>query len=149
MIESAQGNIFSQYADVCVCTVNCVGVMGKGVALSFKQRYPEMFETYAKQCRDGLWKPGFVSLYTLENGQYALLAATKNHWRNDSQIEWIQSCAEKMFIRLEQIEKPLIIAVPPLGCGNGKLLWQDVKPILEKNFIPSRHNYLLFEPTVI
>lgn len=146
MIEYAKGDIFSIPADVRVCTVNCVGVMGKGVALAFKQRYPQLFKSYKEQCDLQLWKPGFISLYTLNDKEFALLVATKNHWRNDSELDWVKSSIVKMVARLEQIERNLVIVVPPMGCGNGNLNWADVKPVMQEHFASSRHKFIILEP---
>lgn len=129
MIEYVKGDIFNSPAQVIVNPVNTVGVMGKGLALSFKQRYPEMFDSYKKICEKKQFFIGKLLLYYAPD-HWVLLFPTKEHWRYPSKLEYI----EKGLIKFVQqfAEKNITsIAFPKLGCGNGELNWKDVKPMME------------------
>lgn len=130
MITYLKGDIFSSPAQVLVNTVNTVGVMGKGLALEFKRRYPDMFKKYQSFCDQKKFDIGNLFLWKGED-KWVLLFPTKKHWRNKSKIEYIEKGLQKFvnnFPRLG-IES---IAFPRLGCGNGGLAWDDVKPVMEK-----------------
>lgn len=130
MIEYIEGDIFKSPAQVIVNTVNTVGVMGKGLALSFKQRYPQVFEKYKVACEKHLLTIGKLMLF-YETDHWLLLFPTKEHWRNPSKLEYI----EKGLMKFAQTyaEKGITsIAFPRLGCGNGELNWADVKPLMER-----------------
>lgn len=136
MIEFKQGNLLEENAEALVNTVNCVGVMGKGIALQFKQAYPENFRQYEKACKAGEVQPGrmfTVATGNLFNPRYIINFPTKRHWKNNSKIEDIKSG----LVALVQ-EVPSLgitsIAIPPLGCGNGGLNWADVKPLIVSAF---------------
>ncbi|MHC2001574.1 macro domain-containing protein [Methylobacterium sp. CM6241] len=111
-------------------TVNCVGVMGKGIAAEFKRRYPSMFADYKKICDKKLLEPGKLWLWQGPD-QWVLNFPTKNHWRKPSSLEWIALGLEKF---ASQYERKGIheISFPRLGCGNGGLDWEDVRPLMEK-----------------
>jgi len=130
MIKYIEGDIFESPAQVIVNAVNTVGVMGKGLALSFKQRYPQMFEKYKSACEKHLLTIGKLMLF-YETDHWLLLFPTKEDWRNPSKLEYI----EKGLIKFVQTyaEKGITsIAFPRLGCGNGELDWADVKPLMER-----------------
>lgn len=128
MITYTRGNILESPAKALVNPVNTVGVMGKGLALAFKHRYPINYATYAKACRDNIIKTGKVSAM-FENGKYIINFPTKQHWRNPSKLEWIQSglIDLKECIQLCNIKS---IAIPALGSGLGGLDWAIVKPCI-------------------
>jgi O-acetyl-ADP-ribose deacetylase (regulator of RNase III) len=131
MITYQQGDVTTAQAGAVIITVNCVGVMGKGNALSAKQRWPECFELYWTDCKAGRFQPGIVRGYKLLDGQLLLLMATKAHWRNPSRLEWI---AEGL-LRLQTIVVGLSIeslAMPWPGCGNGGLSREQVQPLIEQ-----------------
>ena len=130
MIEYIEGDIFESPARVIVNTVNTVGVMGKGIALSFRKRYPEMFERYKAVCEKGLLKTGKLMLF-YEADYWVLLFPTKEHWRNASKLEYIEAGLQK-FVQTYAEKGIDSIAFPRLGCGNGELNWDDVRPIMEK-----------------
>jgi O-acetyl-ADP-ribose deacetylase (regulator of RNase III) len=123
--------LFETGAQTIVNTVNCVAVMGKGVALRFKNAYPEMFRDYVRRCRRKEVKPGVPYLWVDPSGQRIVLFPTKDHWRNDSRIEWIDSGLQYLaaHIRAWGITS---LALPPLGCGNGSLDWRVVRPLIEE-----------------
>jgi O-acetyl-ADP-ribose deacetylase (regulator of RNase III) len=136
MITYVTGNLLKSEAEAWVNAVNCVGVMGKGIALQFKRAFPENFRSYQQACRDGLVRPG--KMFTFRNGpsknpRYIINFPTKRHWREKSKMEYIQNGLEAM---VEEICKLGIrsVAVPPLGCGNGGLDWEEVRSLLERTF---------------
>ena len=130
MIEYIEGDIFESPAQVIVNTVNTVGVMGKGLALSFKQRYPEMFERYKSVCEKHLLTVGKLMLF-YEADHWLLLFPTKENWRNPSKLEYIEKGLMK-FVQTYAEKNITSIAFPRLGCGNGELDWNDVKPLMER-----------------
>jgi O-acetyl-ADP-ribose deacetylase (regulator of RNase III) len=123
-------SLLESSAQTVVNTVNCVGVMGKGIAHAFRLRYPEMFPVYKKLCDDHLLQPG--SLWLWRGGdQWVLNFPTKIHWRNPSRIEWVEAGLKKFVT--EYAKRGITeIAFPRLGCGNGGLNWDDVRPLMEK-----------------
>lgn len=129
MFEYIEGDIFDSPAQVIVNTVNTVGVMGKGLALSFKQRYPEMFNRYKSACEKHLLTVGKLMLF-YEIDHWILLFPTKENWRNPSKIEYIESGLMK-FVSTYADKGITSIAFPKLGCGNGELDWDVVKPLME------------------
>lgn len=115
-------------------TVNCVGVMGKGLALEFKRRYPSMFQEYVTRCADGRMKTGQVWLYRVDtmglNPQYIVNFPTKRDWRNPSRIEWIEAGLKNLRFMLN-VAGITSIGVPALGCTNGGLNFDDVFPLIQ------------------
>ncbi|MGB3674332.1 MAG: macro domain-containing protein [Candidatus Nanopelagicales bacterium] len=130
MIEYGSGDLLGADTDALINTVNTVGVMGKGIALQFKRRYPELFAAYQKACRRGEVQIG--RMWVFETGQlggprYIVNFPTKQHWRSPSQLSYIDAG----LLDLVQVIKDLgitSIAVPPLGAGNGGLDWAEVEP---------------------
>lgn len=128
-----KGDMFEAQTEAIVNTVNTVGVMGKGVALQFKKRYPDNFNSYLKAIEDNNIDIGklFVTNAPSLFHKYIINFPTKKHWRHPSKYEYV----EKGMIDLIRIieEKDIrSVAIPPLGAGNGKLDWRKVKPIIEK-----------------
>jgi len=113
-----------------VNTVNCVGVMGKGIAKAFKQREPDMFTAYKSICDQKLLKPGKLWLWR-GSEQWVLNFPTKDHWRSPSRMEWVEAGLEKLSETYE-VQGITEIAFPKLGCGNGGLDWQEVKQLMER-----------------
>lgn len=130
MITYHRTSILSSQAQTVVNTVNTVGVMGKGLASEFKSRFPEMFKLYQEFCKSGQLTTGKLWLWKGEN-QWVLNFPTKEHWKRPSRLEYIESGLKKF---VEEYEKRGMteVAFPRLGCGNGGLDWQDVRPIMEK-----------------
>jgi O-acetyl-ADP-ribose deacetylase (regulator of RNase III) len=124
------GDIFNSQAQVIVNTVNCKGVMGKGLALAFKQRYPDMFATYERDCQTGRLTIGRPTLYQ-KSTPWILNFPTKYHWRNPSKLEYIE---KGLAFLVNHYKKAGIasIAFPKLGVQNGKLSWDDVGPLMAK-----------------
>lgn len=132
MLREAEGNLLDAPVDALVNTVNTVGVMGKGIALQFKQAYPENFRAYEAACRRGEVEIGrmfVVETEQLGNPRLIINFPTKKHWRNRSRLDDIRSALGDLrrVISDYQIRS---IAVPPLGCGNGGLDWLDVRPLI-------------------
>lgn len=123
------GNIFDSNAKTLVNTVNCVGVMGKGIALDFKKRYPAMFDEYISLCKRGIVKPGRPYYYEDLCGVSILNFPTKDHWRSPSKLSYIESGLQ-WFREHYKEYKITSIAFPPLGCGNGGLTWDLVGPLM-------------------
>jgi O-acetyl-ADP-ribose deacetylase (regulator of RNase III) len=134
MIEYRSGDILTSEAEALVNTVNCVGVMGRGIALQFKNAYPENFKAYAVACKREQVQPG--RMFVFETGQltlprYIINFPTKRHWRGKSRIEDIDSGLKALVaeIRARRIRS---IALPPLGSGLGGLDWTaEVRPRVE------------------
>jgi O-acetyl-ADP-ribose deacetylase (regulator of RNase III) len=136
MIILKQGNLLEDEAEALVNTVNCVGVMGKGIALQFKQAYPEMFSEYEKACRRKEVQPGkmhVVCTKSLLNPKYIINFPTKRHWKNKSRMEDIELGLADLIKVIKELNIKSI-ALPPLGCGNGGLRWDEVRPKIEAAF---------------
>ncbi len=131
MIEFKTGDLLQADAEALVNTVNCVGIMGRGIALQFKNEFPENFKTYAAACKRGDVQPG--RMFVFETGmlhpKFIINFPTKRHWKGKSRIEDIQSGLDALAeeIRGRQIHT---IAIPPLGSGLGGLNWSDVKKLI-------------------
>ena len=123
------GNIFDSKAKTLVNTVNCVGVMGKGIAAEFKKRYPRMFDEYAEKCKNSEIKPGKPFYYCDSVGNSILNFPTKEHWRSPSKLSYIIDGLDWFVNNYKNLEIDSI-AFPPLGCGNGGLPWKVVGPIM-------------------
>lgn len=130
MIKYVTGNIFDSPTQVIVNPVNTVGVMGKGLAYSFKVRYPNMFSIYQSLCATGKLKIGDIYLHR-DNDYWILLFPTKRNWRDASNLIYIES-GLNTFVRTYKDLEITSIAFPKLGCGCGQLNWNDVKKLMEK-----------------
>ncbi|KXS38103.1 MAG: appr-1-p processing domain-containing protein [Halomonadaceae bacterium T82-2] len=133
MIEYTRGNLLEADVEALVNTVNTVGVMGKGIALMFKEAFPENFAAYEDACKHQQVVTGrmFVTQRdALMGPRWIINFPTKQHWRARTRMEWIESGLEdlKRVIREQDIRS---IALPPLGCGNGGLEWDQVRPRIE------------------
>lgn len=134
MLTYIKGDLLNSPAQVLVNTVNTVGVMGKGIALDFKNKYPEMFKIYQKECDKGNLEIGKLILWK-DDEKWVLLFPTKKHWRSPSKIEYIEKGLQK-FVHSYEMLGIESIAFPRLGCGNGGLDWDIVKPIMERYLKP-------------
>jgi O-acetyl-ADP-ribose deacetylase (regulator of RNase III) len=133
MIRFTQGNLLEASVEAVVNTVNTVGVMGKGIALMFKERFPENTKSYEAACKAGEVRVGsmFVSAgVELGGPRWIINFPTKEHWRNPTKLEWVETGLPAL---KEEIVRRGIrsIAIPPLGCGNGGLEWAVVRPMIE------------------
>tara|TARA_R110002072_G_scaffold59514_1_gene151476 strand:- start:56858 stop:57523 length:666 start_codon:yes stop_codon:yes gene_type:complete len=131
-ITKISGNIFNSKAQTIVNTVNCVGVMGKGIALVYKLRYPDMYKQYKSHCEKGLLKPGTLWLYNKEiNAPGILNFPTKNHWKYPSKIEWLKMGLQK-FVDTYEEKGITSIAFPLLGTHNGGLSQDEVTSLMDE-----------------
>ncbi len=136
MIELGKGNLLKVDVEALVNTVNCVGIMGKGIALQFKQDYPENFKAYEKACRASEVRPGkmfIVPTNKMQNPKFIVNFPTKRHWKGKSKIEDIKSGLTALIRDVQELGITSI-AIPPLGCGLGGLRWSEVKPLIERHF---------------
>jgi len=129
MFKALIGDLFASEAQTLVNTVNCVGVMGKGVALEFKKRFPSLFEDYAERCGRKQVKLGEPYLYRGAGSKLVLNFPTKGHWRSPSRLADIES-GQDSFVKHYAEWGIASIAFPPLGCGNGGLEWAEVGPLV-------------------
>lgn len=130
MIHYVSGNIFDSPAQTLVNPVNTVGVMGKGLALEFKKRYPRMFDEYKKQCRDGWLYVGSFMLWRAKD-HFVLNFPTKKHWKDPSSLIYVEA-GLLSFVNKYESYGVSSIAFPKLGCGNGGLDWKAVKSVMER-----------------
>lgn len=137
MIQYKHSNLLLSNAEALVNTVNTVGIMGKGIALQFKESFPLNFKLYQKACKAGQVQIG--SMFVTETGQftgpkYIINFPTKTDWRSNTRIEYIEEGLNDL-IKIIQEKHIQSIAIPPLGCGNGGLDWKDVKPLMERKLM--------------
>ena len=133
MLEFKTGDILAEDADALVNTVNCVGIMGRGIALQFKNAFPDNFNAYADACKRQEVEPGCMFVFEtgqLTNPRYIINFPTKRHWRGKSRVEDIDAGLKALreVIRAKDIRS---IAIPPLGSGLGGLAWSNVRPRIE------------------
>ncbi len=133
MIQFKTGDIFAEDSEALVNTVNCVGIMGRGIALQFKKNFPANFEAYTIACKHEKIQPGWMFVFETaqtNNPRYIINFPTKRHWRRPSRMEDIES---GLYALVKEIRKRKIrsIAIPPLGCGLGGLNWRQVRPRIE------------------
>ena len=145
MIELTTGNLLDADAEALVNTVNCVGVMGKGIALEFKRRYPKMFSAYALACKRSEVQVGRMWVYTSTNAPTVICFPTKQHWRNPSQLEWITTGLDDLRSRVT-MNGIRSIALPALGCANGGLNFAEVKPLIYEKLNDLDARIILYEP---
>lgn len=129
-IQYQKGDIFDSKAQVIVNPVNCKGVMGKGLALAFKQRYPEMFPVYQEECKTGKLRIGRPRLYKAST-PWILNFPTKDNWKANSKLEYLEKGLE-YFVANYKKAGIQSITFPELGAQNGKLSWDEVGPLMAK-----------------
>jgi O-acetyl-ADP-ribose deacetylase (regulator of RNase III) len=144
MLTYVSGNLFEAPVQTLVNTVNTVGVMGKGIALTFKEVFPEMFREYRALCERGELKIGGLHLWRGPT-RYVLNFPTKEHWRNPSKIEYIEA-GLRSFVRMYERAGIHSVAFPPLGCGNGELDFAVVRPVMERYLAPLPITVLMYAP---
>ena len=150
MLEFVKGDFFDFDADIRINTVNCVGVMGAGVALAFKNKYPEMFKDYVKGCKSGELKPGNPIAWSngdmFFKGIEIINFPTKDHWRRPSKYEYVESGLRWLAHYLKDKENK-IVTLPALGCGHGGLEWEKVRKLIANHLKNSPAKILVFEPS--
>ena len=146
MLEFTQGDMFEVPADIRINTVNCVGVMGAGVALAFKQRYPEMFKDYQRACQDGRVRPGRMHVWKSLEGDWIVNFPTKRDWRDPSRYEDIDAGLDDLRAYLDSVG-PVTVALPALGCGHGGLDWDRVSGMIQNKLGDIDARVLVFPPS--
>jgi O-acetyl-ADP-ribose deacetylase (regulator of RNase III)/uncharacterized protein YwgA len=129
MFKALIGDLFASEAQTLVNTVNCVGVMGKGIALEFKRRFPCMAKDYARRCAQERVRLGEPYLYADDAGARIINFPTKGHWRSSSRLADIERGLDYLAAHLSEWGVTSL-ALPPLGCGNGGLAWSEVGPLI-------------------
>lgn len=148
MIEFRKGDIFESGTAAIVNPVNCVGVMGAGLAMKVKQKYPTVFAQYKAICDNKTFHPGHIlPITTVGRTKWIINFATKDHYKDPSQIAFIQKGLYGLrgFLRYSEIES---IAIPALGCGLGGLNWKEVRPLIVNYLEPISNSckILIYEP---
>lgn len=149
MIEEVSGNLLEADVDALVNTVNTVGVMGKGIALQFRMAFPENYEAYRRACKRGEVQPGHM--FIVPTGErtgprFIINFPTKRHWREGSRLPDIEAGLRDL-VHVIQQHGIRSLALPPLGCGNGGLNWEEVRPLILKALAPLEHvRVLVFSP---
>ncbi|MEO7196440.1 MAG: macro domain-containing protein [Pseudonocardiaceae bacterium] len=136
MIHESHGNLLDSDAEALVNTVNTVGVMGKGIALQFSRRFPDMFRDYERAAKRHEVRLGQMHIWgtgAMTGPQFVINFPTKGHWRARSQLPDIEAGLADL-VRVVREKSISSIAVPPLGCGNGGLDWAEVQPLIESAF---------------
>ncbi|MGM0411367.1 MAG: macro domain-containing protein [Bacillota bacterium] len=131
MINYYEGTVFNTSAKTIVNTINCVGVMGAGIALEFKLRFPEMYKDYKEKCNKNLVSIGRPYIYSYNGNLWILNFPTKKHWKNKSKLKWIELGLEYFRKNYDNVEIESV-AFPKLGTNNGGLKWNDVKNLMEQ-----------------
>lgn len=149
MIEYTHGDLLRTDAEALVNTVNCVGIMGRGIALQFRQTFPDNFKAYETACKREEVQPGRMFVYEtgwMTNPKYIINFPTKRHWRGKSRIEDIESGL--IALRNEVKRRDILsVAIPPLGSGLGGLEWSEVKPRIENAMMDLDNvRVIVFEP---
>ncbi len=150
MIRSTQGNLLTADVEALVNTVNTVGVMGKGIALMFKEAFPDNYRAYKSACDRGEIKIGKMFVFerpALHGPRWIINFPTKEHWRGHSRLEWIESGLHDLTRVLEE-RGIKSVAIPPLGSGNGGLEWHAVRAVIvDRLSTLSQVDIVLYEPT--
>ena len=150
MIRWTQGNLLEADVEAVVNTVNTKGIMGKGIALMFKERFPGNFEAYARACKNEEVRIGKMLVTEskeLFGPKWIINFPTKTHWRVKTRLEWVEHGLRDL-VRVINEKKIRSIAVPPLGCGNGGLDWSDVRPLIAGALASIEGlDTILYEPT--
>ena len=136
MIRQGTGDLLDADVEAIVNTVNCVGAMGKGLALQFKKAYPANNSAYRKACENGSLRPGtmlIVPLIRPGNPKYIVNFPTKDHWKDPSRMRYIESGLKALVLEVKKLDIKSI-AIPQLGCGLGRLHWSDVRPRIIEAF---------------
>lgn len=145
MIKYVKGDIFQSRCSALVNPVNCVGVMGAGLALQFKNRFPKNYIYYRRQCLLKRLSPGDCLLFK-EEDTYILNVATKDHWKDPSLVEYVEDGLVNLKFTIQTLGVDRV-AVPALGCGLGGLDWiREVKPLVEKHLADTPKQILVYLP---
>lgn len=130
-IEQTKGDLFDSGCEALVNAVNCVGVMGGGIAVEFKRRFPNYFQDYAIWCRAHSLEPGYCEHFEteVERPRWIISLPTKAHYRDPSKLSYVANGLKDLRMKIEELEIKSI-AIPALGCGLGGLKWEAVAPLI-------------------
>lgn len=147
MIIYTTGDLLSSSAEALVNTVNCEGYMGKGIAYQFKLKFPENNKDYVKACKTGELQVGKLHYYK-EDGKIIVNFPTKNKWRAKSKMEYVEKGLDELVPLIEKLGIQSI-AIPPLGSGNGGLVWSEVKNLIEEKLtaVDEKVQIFIYEPS--
>lgn len=148
MIQLQKGNLLESNVEALVNTVNTVGIMGKGVALQFKEKFPENYRVYAAACKRGEVRIGEMFITQtgrMQNPKFIVNFPTKQHWRGNSQLAFVEAGLDDLVQKITDL-KIQSIALPPLGCGNGGLDWAVVKPLVLAKMAQLNIHVEVYEP---
>ncbi|HEV7405817.1 MAG TPA: macro domain-containing protein [Chthoniobacteraceae bacterium] len=145
MFKALIGDLFASRAQTLVNTVNCVGIIGKGVALAFKKAYPAMYEDYVDRCERGLVRLGEPYLYRDLSGVMIVNFPTKDHWRSASRMADIVLGLDYLAAQAKEWGLQSV-AFPPLGCGNGGLEWAEVGPLIYQKMRDAEFDVEVYAP---
>lgn len=148
MIRFTQGNLLESGAEALVNTVNTVGISGKGIALMFKDAFPQNFRAYQAACKAGQLAPGGLFITERQDmlgPRLIINFATKQHWRHPSQLAWVAAGLKTLRYEIEA-RGIKSVAIPPLGAGNGGLSWTNVKPLIKDALAGLDCDILVYEP---
>lgn len=147
MIQYRTGDMLLSKADCLINTVNCEGYMGKGIAYQFKIKFPENNKDYVRACKNGRLYVGTLHFFC-EDNITIINFPTKNKWREKSKMSYIETGLDELIKLLPQLSVKSV-AIPPLGCGNGGLVWSEVKEVIERKLASVQDDYifLIYEPS--
>jgi len=148
MIKFVTGSIFDSSAQALINTVNCEGVMGKGLALQFKKKFKNMYMDYVRVCSAGELRPGKLHTF-VENRKFIINFPTKDTWRRKSKMQYIEDGLNAL-VQLLKEQNIKSVAIPPLGAGNGGLDWAEVKKVILDKLtdISAEVDIYIYEPMV-
>lgn len=147
MILEMDGDLLKSPADALVNPINTIGVMGAGLALLFKEEYPDMFEWYKYLAERRILKTGQMTVWSThrQTPRFIINFPTKNHWADPSRLEWIVAGCAGLLKTAQELELTSL-AVPALGCGHGGLTWEKVKPVIVRTLQHLDMNVYLYPP---
>ena len=150
MTIKKSGDLLKENVQAYVNTVNCVGIMGKGIALQFKLKYPENYKLYKRACDKKevqIGKMFITEISDMFGAKYIINFPTKKHWKGKSKIEYIEKGLDDLIYQIEKLNIKSIV-IPPLGCGFGGLNWNDVRPLIEQKLSSLKNvKLLLYAPS--
>lgn len=143
MFIDTNGSLFDGQFDALINTVNCQGVMGTGIALKFKQKHPTMFKQYKLDCDRHKLTIGKGTRFDCDDGLIIFNLPTKFNWYDESTLHYVEQGLIWLKKELE-LEECMKVAIPQLGCGNGGLKWEVVKPLIKTHLEELQHDIYLF-----
>ena len=144
-IKLVSGNILNSDKQTITNAVNCVGIMGNGLAAQFKKKYPDYFNQYKEECNDKILDIGKLTVYKLDADKQILNFPTKLHWKNTSKLTYIESGLQYLVENYDNMNITSL-ALPPLGCGLGGLQWNDVYTMMLDYLTPLDIEIDIYQP---